>query len=402
MDFAFSDEQDEFRAVVRRFIEERWSAADARKLAETPAGFDRGVWKQMAEELGLHGLALPEAVGGQGFGFLELGIALEEMGRQLAGGPFLASAVVAAHAIEHGATDAQRAELLPELASGATIATLALLEASGRHVAADIAATARRDGAGFRIAGRKIAVLDAQNADLLLVAAREAGTAGEAGISLFAVRSDAAGVTIAATDGLDLTRRLGAIDFSDAPATLLGDAGAAWPAIARTLDLGGDRRGGRVGRRHRALSRNGGGLREVAHPVRAPDRLVPGDQAQDRRGDARAGVGTLGGLLVVVGRRAARGFGGGSRRGRERRQGHLQRRLPPRRRGERAYPRGCGVYLGVRLPSLLSAREDRGVSLRRSDLAPRATRRSARLLNRSARSARVGLPGGLQMAARAW
>ena len=81
MDFAFSEEQDEFRGVVRRFLEERCSSAEVRKLAETPAGFDRGIWKQMAEEIGLHGLALPEAYGGQGFGFIELGIALEEMGR---------------------------------------------------------------------------------------------------------------------------------------------------------------------------------------------------------------------------------------------------------------------------------------------------------------------------------
>ncbi len=237
MDFAFSEEQDEFRAVVRRFIEERWSAADVRKLAETPSGFDRGVWKQMAEELGLHGLALPEAVGGQGFGFLELGIVLEEMGRQLAGGPFLASAVVASHAIESVASDAQRAELLPDLATGAAIATLALLEASGRHDAASIAATARRDGAAFRVNGRKIAVLDAQNADLLLVAAREPGSADEAGISLFAVRTDAAGVEVKPIDGLDLTRKLADVGFADAPATLLGDAGTAWPAIARTFDL---------------------------------------------------------------------------------------------------------------------------------------------------------------------
>ena len=92
MDFAFSDEQEEFRTVVRRFVEERWPIAEVRKLAETPSGFDRGVWKQMAEELGLQGLAISEEHGGQGFGFLEVGIALEEMGRQLAGGPFLGCA----------------------------------------------------------------------------------------------------------------------------------------------------------------------------------------------------------------------------------------------------------------------------------------------------------------------
>ena len=237
MDFAFSDEQDEFRGVVRRFLEERWSAAELRKLAETPAGFDRGTWKQMAEELGLHGLALPEAYGGQGFGFIELGIALEEMGRCLAGGPFLASAVVGAHAIQHAATAAHCAELLPSLASGETIATLAVLEASGRHDAAGIAATCRREGDGWRVAGRKIAVLDAQNADLLVVAAREAGSVGEAGVSLLVVRADATGVTVKAADGLDLTRKLAEVELVDAHATLLGDAGAAWPALARTLDL---------------------------------------------------------------------------------------------------------------------------------------------------------------------
>ncbi len=237
MDFAFSDEQDEFRAVVRRFLEERWATAEVRKLAETTAGFDRGVWTKMAEELGLHGIALPEEHGGQGFSFIELGIALEEMGRQLAGGPFLASAVVAAHAIQSAATPAQRAALLPDLASGETIATLALLEASGRHDADAIAATCHRESEGWRVEGRKIAVLDAQNADLLLVAAREAGSSGEAGISLFAVRANAAGVTVKATDTLDLTRKLAEVELANAAATLLGDAGAAWPAIARTLDL---------------------------------------------------------------------------------------------------------------------------------------------------------------------
>ena len=87
MDFAFSEEQEAFREVLRRFGEERWSLAEVRRLLDTPEGYDRSVWKQMAEELGLQGLIVPETFGGQGFGFLELGIALEELGRQLAGGP---------------------------------------------------------------------------------------------------------------------------------------------------------------------------------------------------------------------------------------------------------------------------------------------------------------------------
>jgi alkylation response protein AidB-like acyl-CoA dehydrogenase len=237
VDFAFSEEQEEFRTVVRRFVEERWPIGEVRKLAETPAGFDRSAWKQMAEELGLQGLAIAEEHGGQGFGFLELGIALEELGRHLAGGPFLASAVVAAHAIEAGATAAQRAEWLPGIASGATIATLAALEASARPGSDGIETTGARGANGWRVSGRKVAVLDAQNADLILVAAREAGSRGDAGVSLFAVRPDADGLTVKPTDGLDLTRKLADLELADVPATLLGDAGAGAAALARASDV---------------------------------------------------------------------------------------------------------------------------------------------------------------------
>jgi len=232
MDFAFSDEQDEFRAMLRRFLEERWSTAEVRKLAETPSGFDRATWKQMAEELGLQGLAISEEHGGQGFGFLEVGIALEEMGRQLAGGPFLASAVIAAQAIAAAASPAQQAEWLPAIASGDTIATLALLEANGIAGLDGIETTCAKSADGFRVSGRKVAVLDAQNADLLLVAAR-----GDAGISLLAVRPDAPGVAVKPWDGLDLTRKLADVELADAPAVAVGEAGAAGPALERALDL---------------------------------------------------------------------------------------------------------------------------------------------------------------------
>ena len=83
MDFAFSDEQEEFRDTLRRFFEEKAPSAEVRRLMETGEGYDAGMWKQMAEELGLQGVHLPERYGGLGFGFLELGIVLEEMGRVL-------------------------------------------------------------------------------------------------------------------------------------------------------------------------------------------------------------------------------------------------------------------------------------------------------------------------------
>lgn len=234
MDFAFSEEQEEFRGIVRRFVEERWPTAEVRRLAEQ-AGFEPAVWKQMGAELGLQGLAIPETYGGQGFGFLEQGIALEELGRQLAGGPYLASAVLATQAILAAGDEAQRAQWLPALAAGELIAALAVDEPGARPGPEGVAATLRRDGASLRVSGAKAAVLDAQSAGLLLVAAREPGAAG---LTLVALRPDAPGVEVAPVDGLDLARQHAGLVLRDAPAVALGAPGSAGPALARTLDLG--------------------------------------------------------------------------------------------------------------------------------------------------------------------
>ncbi|TMK16217.1 MAG: acyl-CoA dehydrogenase family protein, partial [Actinobacteria bacterium] len=83
MQFTFTDEQEELRRTMRRFLEEKSPVSEVRRLMEDDAGYDEAVWKQMAQELGLQGLAIPEAYGGQGFSFVELGIVLEEMGRAL-------------------------------------------------------------------------------------------------------------------------------------------------------------------------------------------------------------------------------------------------------------------------------------------------------------------------------
>jgi len=235
MDFAFSEEQEEFRGVVRRFVEERWPTAEVRRLAETPAGFERAVWRQMGAELGLLGLAIPEVYGGQGFGFLEVGIALEELGRQLAGGPFVASAVLATQALLGAGDEPRCAEWLPGLAAGELVAALAVDEPGARPGLDGVAARCRHEGAGWRVSGAKAAVLDGQHADLLLVAAR--AQEGD-GLSLLAVRPDAPGVERAAVDGLDLSRKHADLSLRDAPATLVGVGGGAGPALARALDLG--------------------------------------------------------------------------------------------------------------------------------------------------------------------
>jgi alkylation response protein AidB-like acyl-CoA dehydrogenase len=235
MDFAFSQEQDEFRETLRRFCDERLSVADVRRWMESPEGFDRDVWKQMAEELGLQGLVIPEAHGGQGFGFLELCIVVEELGRQLSGGPYLAN-VWAALAILHGGSESDQATWLPRIAAGDAIATLATTEASGPDGVAGVQVVASQEDSGFRLTGPARLVLEGHNADLVVVPARDAGDAFAGQISLYVVQTEDDGVSRSPLETLDPTRKQADLVFDRAPAHLLGARGQGAAPLARTLD----------------------------------------------------------------------------------------------------------------------------------------------------------------------
>ncbi|MCZ6821596.1 MAG: acyl-CoA/acyl-ACP dehydrogenase [Deltaproteobacteria bacterium] len=238
MDFAFSAEQEEFRDTLRRFLEENSPSSEVRRLMETREGFDRGVWKQMAGELGLQGLHIPESYGGQGFGFLELGIVQEEMGRVLFCAPYLSTVCLAASAILNAGSEAQKQALLPSIASGETVATLALVEPGGDWEPESIRLVAQSDGDGFRLNGCKTFVTDGHTADLIVVAARLEGTQGRDGITLLTLRSDAQGLSALPLDTLDLTRKQARLELRDVRAEALGEAGAAADALERTLDQG--------------------------------------------------------------------------------------------------------------------------------------------------------------------
>jgi alkylation response protein AidB-like acyl-CoA dehydrogenase len=236
MEFGFSEEQEEFRETLRRFLEEKSSSADVRTLMETEQGYDPAVWKQMAEELGLQGLHVPESHGGQGFGFLELCIVLEELGRCLYGGPYFSTVGLAANAILNAGSEAQKQELLPGIAYGETIATLALAEEGGDWQVDSIGVAAEPDAGAFRLNGVKSLVTDGQVANLIVVAARLAGTAGREGITLLHLRSDAEGLRIVPLDTLDATRKQARLELSNVRAEALGPPGAAVDALERTLD----------------------------------------------------------------------------------------------------------------------------------------------------------------------
>jgi alkylation response protein AidB-like acyl-CoA dehydrogenase len=236
VNFAFSEEQDQLRDAVRRFLDTKSPSSEVRRLMETTEGYDPAVWNQMANELGLQSIHIPEEYGGQGFTFVELAIVLEEMGRVLLCAPYFSSVVLAADAIMNAGTKEQQADLLPGIASGETIATLAFTEPNGKWDASGIEMVATGSGDSYTLNGTKMFVIDGHTANLVVVAARTEGSSGEDGISFFAVDGDAGGLTRTALSTMDQTRKQARLDFENVSARPIGDAGSAWPALSKTLD----------------------------------------------------------------------------------------------------------------------------------------------------------------------
>jgi alkylation response protein AidB-like acyl-CoA dehydrogenase len=232
MNFAFSEEQDELRRSVRRFLEDRSPMTEVRRLMETAEGYDPAVWDQIANQLGLPSLIVPEAYGGAGFTFVELAVVLEETGAALLGGPLFPTVALATTALLASDDEAAKGDLLPGIASGETIATVALTEDSGRWDLDGIALAATSSGDGWTLDGHKMFVLDGHVANLVLVAARTA-----AGVSLFAVEGDAPGLTRTSLATMDQTRKQARVELAGASAQLVGCAGQAGPGITKTLQL---------------------------------------------------------------------------------------------------------------------------------------------------------------------
>lgn len=232
MNFAFSEEQDQLREFVRSFLEDKSSEDAVREQMETDAGYDEAVWNQMAEQMGLQALAIPEEYGGQGFGFIEQVVVLEEMGRALLCAPYFSSCVLAANALLHSGDEDAKGAHLPGIAAGETRAALAFTEESGRWDEGGITMQATQSGDGWTLDGVKSYVLDGATANLIVVAARS-----DAGVSLFAVADDAAGLTRTNLSTMDQTRKQAKLEFSGVPATPIGTDGAGWDTLSTVLDL---------------------------------------------------------------------------------------------------------------------------------------------------------------------
>ena len=232
MNFGFSEEQEELRRAVRRFLDDKSPVSEVRRLMETAEGFDPAVWSQMGNQLGLQGLAIPEKYGGSGFGYVELVVVLEEMGRSLLCAPYFSTVALAANALLHSGDEGAKEAYLPGIASGEAIATLAYTEESGRWDLDGVTLEATGSGDSWSLSGTKSYVLDGHTAGIVLVAARTPG-----GVSLFVVDGEADGLTRTPLATMDQTRKQAKLGFSSTPARIVGQEGGAGPVLQKTLDL---------------------------------------------------------------------------------------------------------------------------------------------------------------------
>jgi alkylation response protein AidB-like acyl-CoA dehydrogenase len=232
MTLGVTAEQEELRDSVRRFLTDRAPLSRVRELMEAADDIDRAVWDQAGAQLGLVGLAIPEEYGGSGFTFAEQAIVLEELGAALYGGPYLASGVLAATALLASADEGARHDLLPGIASGEVIATLAFTEDDGSWDPGTIRLAAVKAGDDWRLDGHKSFVLDGAVAGLILVLAVADGQ-----LSLFAVDAGAPGLGRTVLPTLDQTRQLARLEFDGVPGRLIGAVGDAGAVMDRVLDV---------------------------------------------------------------------------------------------------------------------------------------------------------------------
>src|SRR6266850_5609332 len=204
MALVLNEEQSMLRDSARGLISDKAPVAHLRQLrdAKDATGFSRELWRAFAE-MGFSGLLIPEDFGGSGLGCVEAGVVMEEIGRTLMPSPFLSTGVVAASALSRGGSEAQKSEYLPRISAGSLLAALAVDEGA-KHRPLQTKMQATRSGNGFKLSGEKAFVVDGHTADLLIVAARTAGSAGEAkGLTLFLVNPKAKGIATERTVMVD-------------------------------------------------------------------------------------------------------------------------------------------------------------------------------------------------------
>lgn len=240
MALVLNEEQLMLKDAAAGFLNEKAPVAALRALRDErdELGYNAELWQEMAE-MGWAGIAIPEEYGGLGYGYTGLGLVLEQMGRNLSASPLQASVLVCATAIARMGSEAQKQALLPALASGGLLMSLALQEGL-HHGPHKTAMTAESTAGGYVLNGRKLLVSDAHVAQKFIVVARTSGNAGEDdGLSLFLVDATAAGVSSERVIMVD-SRNSGAVSFENVEVTadqLLGELDHGYGALQRVLDI---------------------------------------------------------------------------------------------------------------------------------------------------------------------
>jgi len=241
MALILSEEQAMLRDSARGLISDRAPVSHLRQLRDSQdaTGFSRELWTTFAE-MGFCGLLVPEQFGGSGLGAVEAGVVMEEIGRTLMPSPFLSTAVLAASAIARGGSAAQQSAYLPKIADGSLLAAFAIDEGA-KHRPLQTSLRAARSGNGFRLDGAKAFVVDGHTAELLIVAARTKGSAGERdGLTLLLVDPKAKGIAIERTAMVD-SHNAARIVFDQAEVDadgVLGEVDQGIGLIEGLLDIG--------------------------------------------------------------------------------------------------------------------------------------------------------------------
>ena len=237
MDLALSEIQQMLKTSAREVLAREFPFEAVRSMEEDERGYTPELWRSMSE-LGWLGLVVPEEYGGAEGSFLDLGMLLEEMGRALTPGPFFSTVALGALTVMDAGDEAMQSKLLPGIANGETIMTMAVVEEGGGYGPEEIRLQAERQGRGFALSGRKLFVPDAHIADYVIVAARTSeGAEATGGITLFVVPMKEEGISVTPHRTMALEKQ-SRLEFNEVrlPAnSVLGTVDEGWPALQRAL-----------------------------------------------------------------------------------------------------------------------------------------------------------------------
>jgi alkylation response protein AidB-like acyl-CoA dehydrogenase len=240
MEFAFTEEQEMIRDTAAAFLAEVSTSEAIRSAMATDTGYDPALWERICGEMYWQAIHIPEAYGGMGLGYVEVVAMMEQMGRYLLCSPFFSTVCLAGNALLVAGDEAQKSEWLGKLCEGTLTATLASNGGGSSWGADSVTATFKRDGDAFVLNGDYRYVVDGHTAQLLVVAAREEGTVGEQGISLFLVPANTPGVDATWLPTMDQARKQASVELCNVKVgvdALMGEAGQAWNSLRRVQDL---------------------------------------------------------------------------------------------------------------------------------------------------------------------